>query len=324
MNWFAQAESLHLDAEVRERLGGHYLHLSDGVTYYIDEGPVDGFPVVMLHGATLPSWCFDGVAERLVAEGARVIRFDGYGRGRSDRVDRVHDIELFVRQLAEVLDTLEIERCDIVGFSLGAAVASTFCGRQPDRVRRLVILAPLVRYARDPRLIRLACRPRVGHVISATIGVHRVVQRAESLFGTLGRAPQNRSALIEQISLRGFQRSMRSIMAHCVLADHEPAYRSLGQTKIPTLVLWGDQDLETRRSHMELVLSHHRHARLRVFRGLGHGLAMQGVRRCSAAINDFLQPITAVGATATPVALELELELEREEDVLVGARSVPG
>jgi pimeloyl-ACP methyl ester carboxylesterase len=40
--------------------------------------------------------------------GFRVVRYDYYGRGRSDRVDAAYDQDLFVRQLAGLLDSLRV------------------------------------------------------------------------------------------------------------------------------------------------------------------------------------------------------------------------
>jgi 3-oxoadipate enol-lactonase len=68
-----------------------------------------------------------------------VVRIDQRGFGRSplppDRFSRVHDV-------VSVLDELDLERATVVGASLGGRVALELAGAHPERVERLVLVAP--------------------------------------------------------------------------------------------------------------------------------------------------------------------------------------
>jgi alpha-beta hydrolase superfamily lysophospholipase len=70
---------------MRHGTTGQLATLSRGVTHYTLEGPQDGPLVVLIHGLTTPAFVWDGIAPVLVARGYRVLRYDLFGRGCSDR-----------------------------------------------------------------------------------------------------------------------------------------------------------------------------------------------------------------------------------------------
>ncbi|MER7130191.1 alpha/beta fold hydrolase [Streptosporangium saharense] len=106
-------------------------------------GPVDGPPLVLLHGGgTTAAMWFANVAE--FARRHRVYAVDRIGEpGRSVRGRRPpHDIHDLLGWLDGVLDGLGVENAAVCGHSYGAWIALTYGLRTPRRVRRLVLLDP--------------------------------------------------------------------------------------------------------------------------------------------------------------------------------------
>src|SRR5919109_740116 len=60
--------------------------------------------VVLVHGFSVPFFIYDPTFEFLTRAGFRVLRYDLFGRGFSDRPKARYNIDLFVRQLGELLD----------------------------------------------------------------------------------------------------------------------------------------------------------------------------------------------------------------------------
>ena len=81
-----------LNEAARAKLGGTYIKLSDGMTHYKLEGPQDAKVVVLVHGATIPIWTWDKQIPALTKTGFRVLSYDMFGRGYSDRPDGGHFI----------------------------------------------------------------------------------------------------------------------------------------------------------------------------------------------------------------------------------------
>jgi pimeloyl-ACP methyl ester carboxylesterase len=78
-------ESTELTDDLRESLSGEFIKISDGVVHYELEGPSNGDLVVLVHGFSAPFFVWDPTFKFLVNNGFRVLRYDLFGRGYSDR-----------------------------------------------------------------------------------------------------------------------------------------------------------------------------------------------------------------------------------------------
>jgi pimeloyl-ACP methyl ester carboxylesterase len=97
-----------------------------------------GEAVVLIHsgGADLRDW--ELIAPQLT-QTYQVITFDGRGAGQSPPLLEPAD---YVEDLRQLLDHLNLDRAILVGHSIGGQIATDFVLAYPDRVTRLVLLAP--------------------------------------------------------------------------------------------------------------------------------------------------------------------------------------
>ena len=99
----------------------------------------DGDPLVLLHGVATSRLIWRHVTRPLAAGGRRVVTVDVPGFGESDPAGPGFELE----DVADALvDGLAIERFDLVGHSLGGAVAVAAAARHADRVNRLILVSP--------------------------------------------------------------------------------------------------------------------------------------------------------------------------------------
>jgi pimeloyl-ACP methyl ester carboxylesterase len=123
---------------------GQIVQLNNGRTYYEIQGSDTAPLVILVHGFAIGSHLWDGTFDRLVADGFRVLRFDLYGRGFSDRPDIIYDKDLFVDQLQNLLQTLAInESFHLVGISMGGLIAAEFAATSPSQINTLTLISPL-------------------------------------------------------------------------------------------------------------------------------------------------------------------------------------
>src|ERR1043166_1433761 len=80
-------EHVQLTDEVRRFVPGSFARLADGITHYEFAGPPDAAIVVLIHGFSIPDYLLDPPFPALVSSGFRVLRYDLFGRGYSDRPD---------------------------------------------------------------------------------------------------------------------------------------------------------------------------------------------------------------------------------------------
>lgn len=105
------------DAHARARL----VELDTGATLSVtDVG--DGLPVVMVHGVCMTSAFFHPTVDAVAGAGMRAVALDLRGHGRSPASDGGHTITQYARDLDALLRTLGIERCVLVGWSMGNLV----------------------------------------------------------------------------------------------------------------------------------------------------------------------------------------------------------
>jgi len=111
--------------------------------YYEVHG--NGEPVVLLHGAFMTitnNW--DGWISEL-SKTRKVIAVEMQGHGRTADVPRDITYENLADDVAALLNYLKIPRADIIGYSMGGAVAMECAIRHPDKVRRAVIISSTFR-----------------------------------------------------------------------------------------------------------------------------------------------------------------------------------
>lgn len=152
----------------------HFLPVGGGQTvHYVDEGPRDGQPVVMVHGN--PTWSFyyrDVVAA--LAQTHRCVVPDHVGCGFSSRpADGDYDFTLAQRvdDLTVLLDQLQRDHglrapVDLVVHDWGGMIGMAWAARHPALVRRVVVLNtaafPNPRGERIPVALRLVRDTPVG------------------------------------------------------------------------------------------------------------------------------------------------------------------
>ena len=234
-------ESRRLDAQVRDSAGGSYATLSDGITHYQVSGPADGTPVVLVHGFSVPSYIWDSTAISLSAAGYRVLQYDLFGRGLSDRPDASYDVDFFDLQLMELTEATGFSGSfHLMGLSFGGLVTGTFAGRHPDRVRSLTLMDPV---AEDRGELPWAFRlPFIGPLLWQALVVPTMAGGQMIDFLEPGKWPDWIDRYQPQVQFRGFGRALRaSIQASAGIAM-DSVYGAVGQQTMPVQLIWGAND----------------------------------------------------------------------------------
>jgi pimeloyl-ACP methyl ester carboxylesterase len=115
--------------------------------YYEVHGSGPGRPLVLLHGGLQTiGLSFNSVLPELAA-GRQVIAAELQGHGRTADIDRDITVSGLADDVAGLLDHLNTEQADVLGFSLGGDVALQLALDYPDRVGRVILVS--VGYAPD-------------------------------------------------------------------------------------------------------------------------------------------------------------------------------
>ena len=266
-------ENNELNETVRARLGGTYIRLSDGFTHYKWEGQDDGEVVVLVHGGTVPIWTWDKQVQTLKDAGFKVLRYDMYGRGYSDRPDVTYDQKLYKRQLLELVDKLGLtEQFDLIGYSLGGGTVINFTAQYPKRVRKLILISPMINSYKVPVLFRI---PVIGEFAARLFGIRIIVNRFVSMFEKNPESEKYTKLFVEQTTYKGFQRSILSMLRNDALGDYTDAYQIVGNQKRDIFLIWGTEDNEITKEMIGEIRSFIPHLKFKQVEGVGHGIVFQ-------------------------------------------------
>jgi pimeloyl-ACP methyl ester carboxylesterase len=235
-------EKRQLDAATRAGLPGQFIQLQEGMTHYTLSGPPGGQVVVLVHGFSVAAYSWDRNIPALTKAGFRVLAYDLYGRGYSDRPQGPYTLQRFTDQLDQLLTALQIDQpVDIVGISMGGYVTAGYADRHPDRVRRIALLAPQVEsMGSDPRLSPLAVPGLGDYLFTVYIGPY-VMADSKDEFKDYMASSDWHERYLDMMAYQGFRRAILSTLRD-MPGDPFIEYRQLGQTKTPVLLLWGDKD----------------------------------------------------------------------------------
>ena len=106
---------------------------------YVEMGPAEGQPILLLHGYTDNSRSWSLLAPHLGQR--RLIALDLRGHGASDAPACCYGVDMLAHDVNGFMDALEIETADVVGHSLGSMAAATLAAFHPDKVDELVLIS---------------------------------------------------------------------------------------------------------------------------------------------------------------------------------------
>lgn len=263
----------------------------DGLQVHLrDEGPrQDPVPLVLIHGTSDSLHTWDAWTAGLEAT-HRVIRFDlpGFGLTGPDPRDD-YSMPRYVRFVKALLDELGVERCVLVGNSLGGQIAWEAALAMPQRVERLV-LVDASGYAPPldtmPMAFRLARIPGIRFAMQFFLPRGLVRDGLQRAYGDPAKVSP---ALVDRyydMALRAGNRRALGFRVKTAAQAGEPA--RIRQLELPTLVMWGGHDHLLPLRWGQQFARDIRGARLVVFDELGHLPQEEDPVRTLAALQAFL------------------------------------
>ena len=267
-------------ADDMQLLAGNSVHVRDS-------GPRSAPAVILIHGfgSSLHTW--ESWAEAL-AKDFRVIRFDLPGSGLSgpDALQDYSDARS-MQLINALMDRLQIAKASLVGHSIGGRIAWTYAAHYPQKVEKLVLIAP-DGFASPGFAYGVA--PKVG----ASLKLMRYVLPKPVLRMSLKPAYANPDALSDAMTTRyhelmlapGSRDALIARMQQTKLVDPIPWLKKI---TAPTLLIWGQQDAMIPVANAQDYLQVLAHAQLVTFNRAGHLPHEEAAERSLPSVLDFLK-----------------------------------
>jgi pimeloyl-ACP methyl ester carboxylesterase len=286
-------EKQALDGATRHGNESAYAGLTHGLTRYELSGPDSGETVVFIHGGTIPHWAWDRQVQPFINAGFRVLRYDQYGRGLSDRPRVRYDRALYRAQIADLLKTLNIEKpLHVVGHSFGADIAADFASAYPHKINRLVLVSPLFNllhydtpYRVPAHILRM---PLIGRLFMRFVIMPKSVVRARELFRSGSMDTRYERMFMEQITYKGFEHSLLSAFRHNFTTDYRDAFDGIEKSRVPALLIWGNKDTNVPRAVIDDIRAWAPSMRFIELDGIGHQPNWEATGRFNEEVMGFL------------------------------------
>lgn len=259
----------------RQSAPGNLARLSRGVTHYQWYGPDNGPLVVCVHGLTTPSFVWEGIAPRLAEQGFRVLTYDLYGRGFSDRPRGAQEGAFFIAQLEELLDHLGVTHpFTLIGYSMGGSIGACFAAAHSDRLKKLILLAPAgMGHDLGPVARLVVNYGGFGRWLFMAMYGRSFRQSTEAERDLPSSVPDIVDRQQNELRYRGFRRAVLSSMRGILDRDLEEEHRAIATSDLPVLAIWGREDDVIPISGMGKLAEWNRKAEHEVIEGAGHALA---------------------------------------------------
>ena len=286
----SETETLDEDARAAMREES-FIALDGGVTHYELAGPEDGPVVVFVHGLTSPYFIWDNQFKEVADAGFRVLRYDSFGRGLSDRPKVNYDADLFDRQLLNLLDALGIdEPVTLVGLSMGGVTTIHFTDRHPQRVRAFVLFAPGGMREHLPVGARIITMPGIRNWMAKAFGdlfFERMV--IAEFTKDAAQLEAIRENYARQMQYKGYKRAVLNTLRHNRLYGLKPVFARVGKKGKPAMAIWGDRDTLVPPEHSERLRRAIPAIELHIIEGAGHTANYEFPDKVNPLLLDFLK-----------------------------------
>ena len=227
--------------EFRLNSGYQEVNLTEGITSYKDVGDKNNKVIVIVHGATFGSLAYEEYVNVFLENNYRVITYDQYGRGYSDRVHTNVSIELMEKQLKELIEHCEIEDIILYGVSFGAAVVAKYAANNPENISFIGYQVPVINSANVP-LLSIVKIPLYGDLLSRGFLVPGVLKRIEEYEDLMSEKLLDH--YIGQFEVKGTESFFKKFFLGNAMGNRLNDHNIIGSKSIPSYFAYAEDDDE--------------------------------------------------------------------------------
>ena len=227
-----------------------------------------GSPVILLHGGLGHSGNWGYQVPTLVRSGYRAVLIDSRGHGRSTRDARPFMYELMASDVSAVMDTLNLEKAGLVGWSDGACTALILASKAPTRVAGVFFFACNM----DPSGAK--------QITEFTPILRRCIGRHSQDYKRLSATPDQFDEFSDAVGL---------------MQKTQPNYSAndLAQISVPVAIVHSEHDEFIKREHAEYLARSIPNAELVNLHGVSHFAPLQRPEQFNNAMLAFLGKVLA-------------------------------
>jgi pimeloyl-ACP methyl ester carboxylesterase len=268
-------------------LSGRIIEVSQRKVQVLESG--NGAPLLYLHGfadvhSVKESWL--PFHEKLT-DRARVIAPAHPGCAQTDENKDIESVEDVVFHYLEVLDTLRLEKFDLVGNCVGGWIAAELAVRHPEKIRKLVLIGATGLFVEGALIgdVFMMAQPEYG---SSYASLREMLFARADQPAALDMFPDGKGELEDEVRRYQMLRLSSRIGFKPPYFYNYSLRNRLHRITSPALVIWGEKDNFVPRSHGETFAEQIPGATLATVPGAGHSAHAEKPEETAGLILEFL------------------------------------
>ncbi|WKD49068.1 alpha/beta fold hydrolase [Microbulbifer spongiae] len=251
--------------------------------HYLSYG--EGPAVVFLHGSGLGASAYSNFKQNIDAVvncGHRAVLIDMIGFGYSSKpADLDYTMKLFVTTVKAALDTIGIDRCSLVGNSLGGGVSIRLALDHPEMVQRLILMAPGAIEERETYF----AMPGIAKMVSAFVEGPVSREGLRTVLESLVFHPKHITDELVEERFCILETQPKEVLLRMVIPSMG---EQLSKLQCPVFGFWGQQDQMTPVSGATKFLNQVSECEFQIFSDCGHWVMVEYAERFNLALGIIL------------------------------------
>lgn len=249
---------------------------------YVEQGPRDGMPVILLHGLSDSHRSFD-LMRPLLPGSWRVFAVTQRGHGLSDKPQTGYAMRDFAGDVAAFMDVVGIERAVLVGHSMSSAIVLQTAAEYPQRVAGLALIGAFAHFRDTPAMAEL--HDAVFDIGENCGGEFALAFQESTLANPIPQSFLD-TAVSETLCMPG--NAWRGAVQGLIEFEPCDAARRIAA---PAMIVWGDRDAYCPRADQDDLRKALPASRLFTLPGVGHAVHWEKPAETAALLRAFISDI---------------------------------
>lgn len=232
-------ENRILDSAARSNIGGSFIDLPQGNMHYEITGTDTSKTVLLVCGFSAGYYIYDSTFQYLKNAGFKVIRYNHFGRGYSERVNGNYDKAFYQSEITELLKALNItEQIHVIASSMGGAIATEFAIFNPHKVKSLTLLDPMLTRFKSKAIHKKVLGPFLMSTFYAPLTKHFQMRAFYDKKPFKGWDKQYKIPS----KFKGSKNALFQTMRNYLPEDKLHVYEEIQEIGTPVFLIWGKED----------------------------------------------------------------------------------
>ena len=247
-----------------------------------------GEPLLLISGSGLVMDAWEPSILKNLSTNHTVIAFDNRGVGSTTTGNRPFSIQQFVGDTAALLDALQVQKVDVLGFSMGSFIAQELALSHPEKVKKLILYGATCGgkdgIPQNPEVVRILSdfvdnrAQSIDKILSVTFPPEWLKSHPNV------RLPQSKEIISSDTLKQQFH-----VVQDWFATDWNGVCSQLLKLSVPTLVITGTKDVSVPMANSLIIVQKIPGAWLVQIKGAGHGLMYQYPKQFSKIVKTFLE-----------------------------------